>query len=117
MLAAHSNREVASRQQTAIGTIVGHEPQNHNRYGFRFHVDAEGYDGWETPGYAKRFIGESVTVYYDPQNPRENSLTDFAILADNQEAMAVGVICLWAIICACAFVIERLLRKRASPSL
>lgn len=45
----HNESVVAAREQTANGVIVSHEPQNHNRYGYKFQVDGGDYTGWETP--------------------------------------------------------------------
>src|SRR5579863_10052539 len=82
LIASHNDASVASREQSATGTIVSHEPQNHNRYGYRFQVGGTRYTGWETPLKGGPKIGQSVKVYFDPQNPSENSLTEFAVLAD-----------------------------------
>jgi hypothetical protein len=35
----YADRVVARREQTTSGTIVAHEPANHNRYGYTFSVN------------------------------------------------------------------------------
>jgi hypothetical protein len=42
-------RDVATRQQTASGTITAHEPGNHSRYGYTFIVEGRSYYGWQIP--------------------------------------------------------------------
>jgi Protein of unknown function (DUF3592) len=69
--------QIAGRQQTASGIVTAHEPANHNRYGYKFQVDGKSYTGWESPTESKLAIGKQVTVFYDPQNPGRNALTDF----------------------------------------
>jgi hypothetical protein len=81
-ITAHNDGLISSREQSATGTIVSHERQNHNRYGYRFRAEGTEFTGWETPLKAEPKIGQSVKVYFDPQNPAENSLTDFVELAD-----------------------------------
>jgi hypothetical protein len=49
------------------------------------------YIGWETPLKEEPKIGESVTVYFASLQPAENSLTDFAELADIWHARAIVV--------------------------
>lgn len=43
------DRQIAVREQTAVGTITAHEPANRNRYGYTFVVEGKSYTGWETP--------------------------------------------------------------------
>ena len=92
MIAAHSDKDVASREQSTTGTVVSHEPRNHNRYGYKFQVSGQDYAGSETPLKAEPKIGQSVTVYFDPMNPTENALTDFAELGDRLFASGIGVL-------------------------
>jgi hypothetical protein len=74
---SRNDSEIASRQATAVGQIVAHEPDNHNRYGYKFRIDGREYTGWETPAKAEPKMGQSVTIYYDASNPDENALTDY----------------------------------------
>jgi len=75
-----TDREVAERERTVLGTITAHEPANHNRYGYTFSLNGQSYSGWETPRKQEPLIGQLVTVYYDPTDPTQNALTDFAEL-------------------------------------
>ena len=75
--ASRIDRQIAERQQTASGIVTAHEPANHNRYGYKFQVDGKLYTGWESPTKAELVIGQQVTVFYDPQDPSKNALTDF----------------------------------------
>jgi Protein of unknown function (DUF3592) len=80
VLAIHTwtvDRAVAEREQTVLGTITAHEPVHHNRYGYRFSVHGKSYSGWESPRKEEPHIGQRVTVYYDPNDPATNALTDF----------------------------------------
>jgi len=38
MIAAQRAKDVASREQSTTGTVVSHEPRNHNRHGYKFAV-------------------------------------------------------------------------------
>src|SRR5258708_26246943 len=71
------DRDVASREQTTLGLITTHEPSNHNRYGYVFTVNGISFTGWESPKNVELEIGKQVVVYYDPQNPNKNALTEF----------------------------------------
>jgi len=74
------DRDVATRECTVVGTITAHEPANHNRYGYIFSLSSHSYSGWDSPGKEEPRIGQLVTVYYDPTDPMQNALTDFAEL-------------------------------------
>jgi hypothetical protein len=74
---SRTDRQVAGRQQTTSGTITAYDPGNHNQYGYKFEVAGRGYTGWESPKHDELAVGKEVVVYYDPQNPSRNSLTDF----------------------------------------
>jgi hypothetical protein len=72
---------IAQRQQTTSGTILTHEPSNHNRYGYNFSVSDKPYSGWHVPERDEPTIGQRVTVYYDPIDPNASALDDFGELA------------------------------------
>jgi hypothetical protein len=79
-LAIHTwtvDRAVAEREQTVLGTITAHEPTHHNRYGYKFSVHGKSYTGWESPRKEEPHLGQRVTVYYDPNDPARNALSDF----------------------------------------
>ena len=71
------DRQIAGRQRTASGVITAHEPANHNQYRYEFEVDGKSYTGLEGPKGREFDIGKTVVVYYDPENPSKNALTDF----------------------------------------
>jgi uncharacterized protein DUF3592 len=77
-----TDRAIALRQLTTFGTILTHEPANHDRYGYAFSVNGKSYRGWHTPyGSDQAVIGQGVTVYYDPLNPNSSALVDYGVLA------------------------------------
>ena len=68
-----------ARQQTASGTIVAHEPSNHDRHGYTFSVNQKTYSGWQVPYNDVRFtVGQVVTVHYDPLDPNNSALVEFS---------------------------------------
>ena len=72
MSTARRYSDSASRQQTATGTIVSHEPANHNRYGYRFEAAGQPYTVSQTPRDREPKIGDLVKVYYDSADPTQN---------------------------------------------
>ena len=79
----YADRVVARREQTTSGTIVTHEPANHQRYGYKFSVNNQTYSGWQVPHDGDQFaIGQVVTVHYDPLDPDNSALVDFDELSD-----------------------------------
>jgi hypothetical protein len=75
----YKDRAVAARQQTASGTIVAHEPSNHDSYGYTFSVNQKTYSGWQVPYDDVQFtVGQIVTVHYDPLDPNNSALVDFS---------------------------------------
>jgi hypothetical protein len=65
------------------GTIVAHEPANHDRYGYTFSVNQQTYSGWQIPYDDVQFtVGQVVTVHYDPLDPNNSALIDFNELGD-----------------------------------
>jgi hypothetical protein len=74
----YSARVVAQREQTTSGTVVSHEPANHDRYGYNFNVNQKAYSGWQIPHGDDQFkIGQVVTVHYDPLDPNDSALVDY----------------------------------------
>jgi hypothetical protein len=115
--AAHKDSGVASREQSTVGVIVAHEPSNHNRYGYKFQAGGRDYIGWETPLKEEPKIGQSVTVYFDSLQPAENSLNDFAELADIWRGRAIVILVFTVLLVAVALIIMRLgARKTLSRS-
>ena len=72
-----TQRQVAVRQVATTGRITEHQPSNHNRFGYVFTVGGKSYTGWQSPKVDELRIGRVVTVYYDPQDPSTNALSDF----------------------------------------
>ena len=75
------NRDAGLHQRTVKGTIVGHEPRNHNRYSYEFLVHGRTFKGWDSPLDYEPIVGQQVTVYFDSRDPSSNALTDFSQLA------------------------------------
>ena len=79
----YADRVVARREQTTSGTIVAHEPANHDRYGYIFSVNNQTYNGWQASNDRDKFaIGQVVTVHYDPLNPNDSALVNYYELSD-----------------------------------
>jgi len=78
----YADQVVARREQTTSGTIIAHEPANHDRYGYTFNVNGKTYTGWQIPYDSVTFtIGQVVTVHYDPLNPHDSALVDYSELS------------------------------------
>lgn len=75
---ARRDAGVAARQRAAETTVVAHEPEHHDRYGYTFTADGRAYRGWDSPVNRAVRVGQRVTVYYDPADPNTNGLTGFA---------------------------------------
>ena len=56
-------------------------------------------------------IGQSVTVYYNPRSPDENSLTDHNELSDSWSGTAWGVSVFAGLVLLGIFAAERLMRQ------
>ena len=104
--------QIASRQERVSGTVTAHEPANHNRYRYEFKVDGKSYTGWENPKGSELAIGKQVIVFYDPQNPSRNALTDFHDMSTS--ALGPVPMLLFGIGAVAAFVFYR--RRRGSPT-
>jgi len=103
--------DVAPRQQTAAGTIVRHEPSNHNRYVYTFAVERHVYSGWDTVA-KEPSIGQSVRVYYDPLNPATNALTDFNERSYSLRGPAIAILFFSAILAGGILVLSAVGRAR-----
>ena len=74
----YADRVVARREQTTSGTIVAHEPSDHDRYGYTFSENNQTYSGWQVPYDRDQFaVGQVVTVHYDPLNPSNSALVEY----------------------------------------
>lgn len=106
----YADQVVARREQTTSGTIVAHEPANHDRYGYTFNVNGKPYTGWQSPYDSVTFtIGQVVTVYYDPLDPNVSALVDY----DELSWIAFGPVPFMAgILLVAAFIF---LRRRPAP--
>jgi hypothetical protein len=94
MTGARVDRELSLREKATFGTILLHEPRNHNRYGYKFEVSGREYSGWESPLKDEPGIGSTVTVYHDPLNPSESALTDFSERGQREAAIASALFAL-----------------------
>lgn len=118
-LSLHSwwnDAQIATRQQTAIGTIDGHDPPNHDRYSYTFSVNGSQFSGWAYPNDKRDFnVGQQVVIYYDPLQPSENSAYDFHLVNPS------GVVFIGFLVAACVFVpfsiyFQRRSRNRATTT-
>jgi Protein of unknown function (DUF3592) len=78
------DRAIATRQRTTEGVITAHDRANHDRHEYVFTVDGETFSGWGVPQKEELELGKRVVVYYDPQDPKKNSLTDFEDLGERE---------------------------------
>jgi hypothetical protein len=77
---AATEKDAASRQKTSSGTIGQCEERgrsNQNYCDYTFLVDDEQYTG-VNKAHSGVLFGQTVTVYYDSQDPRINALEDFS---------------------------------------
>jgi Protein of unknown function (DUF3592) len=111
----YADRVVARREQTTSGTIIAHEPANHNRYGYTFSVNNQTYRGWQVPRNDEQFaIGQVVTVHYDPLDPNNSALVDFEELS--YRASATVPLLVAVILFLVLFMLERRRVVRGSTS-
>lgn len=71
-----ANHQIALREKTTTGAIVGHDAANRHTSVYVFSIDKNVYTGQEV-GSEHTKIGEQVVVYYDPDDPEKNRLKDF----------------------------------------
>jgi hypothetical protein len=107
-----TDSQVAGRQQTASGIVIAYEPANHNLYGYKFEVDGKPYTGWEGPKGRELAIGKQVIVFYDPQDPSKNALTDFHDMGTS--ALGPVPMILFGIGTVAAFIFYK--RRRSTPT-
>jgi hypothetical protein len=85
--------EIAKRQSSTIAVVTMHDPPNHDRYGYTFHVSGKTVSGWAYPhdniSYA---VGRQVVVYYDPWDPLENSPENYNDIGPGYFAMIAFVL-------------------------
>jgi hypothetical protein len=75
---------IAAREGTAYGIITDHQTINfEHRFRYIFSVNGQWFTGWKSSLKNGFEFGMQVLVYYDSQNPNENSLTDFAEMSRN----------------------------------
>jgi hypothetical protein len=108
---AHGYKEVSLHEKTTMGAIITHQPENHNRYSYRFQVDGQTYDGSETPLKEEPRIGQFVTVHYNALNPAENSLTAFSERSDKAQATGIAMLCMTVACTAAVLILGPWLRK------
>ena len=109
---AHGDSEIASRERRAAGIIVGHQPSIHNRYEYRFRVEGRDYTGWETPLWKDPQVGDSVGVYFDPLDPTQNGVTDFAARSGRSLGQGIALLVLSGILGLAIFVVGATVARR-----
>ncbi len=112
---SRTESQIAGRQQATSGIVTAHEPSNHNRYGYKFDVAGRAYTGWQSPKDDELAIGKQVIVFYDPQNPSKNSLTDF----HNSSTSSLGPVpmLLFGIGAVALFILYRRRHSKTTPEL
>lgn len=75
---ALADKAIAAREQTTTGTIIAHDPSNHDSYQYGYVVAGRSFRAWQVPHRDTWQIGTQVVVFYDPRNPEVSSLIDFA---------------------------------------
>jgi len=96
MNSAQEASGIARRQQIATGVLVAHKVSNHDRWEYRFHVEALGYSGLDRVRSGTPRIGEAVTIYYDPLDPTTNSLITFGKVSNGFLGPALAILLLSA---------------------
>lgn len=71
-----ANQQIALREKTTTGAIVGHDASDRHTSVYVFSMDKNVHTGQEV-GSEHTKIGEQVVVYYDPDDPEKNRLKDF----------------------------------------
>jgi len=75
---------IAAREGTAYGIVSDHETRRFDdRYRYSFSVNGQWFTGWKDSSKNDLEFGMQVLVYYDPLDPSENALTDFAEMSKN----------------------------------
>ena len=88
---------IAAREGTAYGIVSDHETRRFDdRYRYSFSVNGQWFTGWKDSSKNDLEFGMQVLVYYDPLDPSENALTDFAELSRNPWLDAKTPDGLWA---------------------
>lgn len=111
----HNYSEIASRERSAAGIIVGHQPSNHNRYEFKFHVDGREYKGSETPLRREPDLGQTVTVYYDSLDPTQNGLSKFSDRSYRRFGPALALLVLAALFALAVIILGSIVAGSRGP--
>ena len=89
------HRLVAARQQTTIGVLTAHEPQNHDRYEFSYVVGEKSFKAWHVGtvncDQDALVVGNRVTVYYDPRHPDDAHLCSFSRTLKDERDILMGL--------------------------
>jgi hypothetical protein len=107
-----TDRQIARRQHATSGSVTAYEPANHNQYDYKFEVDGKSYTGRESSKRGELALGKQVIVFYDPQNPSRNALTDFHDLSIS--ALGPVPMLLFGIGAVAALIFYK--RRRAMPT-
>lgn len=75
-----ADHTIAKRERTTLGVITAHKASRADRYLYTFSVNGDKIEG--SGGAVDRYnIGDRVTVFYDPNDPNKNGLTDYKDVA------------------------------------
>lgn len=110
---ARGNWAIAKRQHSTYGTITAHPPSNHDRYQYTFLANGKPYTGWQSPAKNPFELGQRVLVYYDPANPAQNALTDFAVFG-NRNLIPIPVFLISTAVVFMIIVLNRRMRPASS---
>ena len=79
-----TDRVIAARERTAVGIVTARENMRYGtRIRYTFAVNDQWFTGSSSSPTNVLWPGTQVAVYYDPQNPNENALIDFAALSQS----------------------------------
>ena len=98
------DNSAAKRQQTSHGVVTSYEPSSHNLCGYTFSVHGKQYKGEASAPTNNVTVGDQVRVYFDSQEPTNNSLEDFSARSQRHQSFAYILIGLIAVVAGFIFI-------------
>jgi hypothetical protein len=70
---------IGARQESTSGQVIAYEPNNHNSYRYTFTAQGRQFSGISESPRVSETVGAPTPIYFDPLDPRKNSLEDFSM--------------------------------------